>query len=200
MVSSVSGRLMTASAGAIEGEIRLGLEQVRELLAVDRCALYRVMKDRDAIEIVNQAAAPGCRRCRTAYSPGRAHRACLASLAGREDARVELARRACPPMPWPIRIFYENLKIAALIAIPLSVAGSSNYVLCVTSPRSMEEWPRDLITCRTRGCSVKRLRAHCCGQAQKRRCGARSRLRPPTHAARRRRCASCTCSCGMQIV
>ena len=143
-MSSVSGRLMAASAGAIEAEIRLGLEQVRELLAVDRCALYRVMKDRDAIEIVSQAAIPEA----PALPDSIFARACASSLSrvirGARDTRVELAH-ALPANALADRIFYENLKIAALIAIPLSVAGSSNYVLCVTSPRSMEEWPRDLI-------------------------------------------------------
>ncbi len=144
VVSSVSDRLMAASAGAIEAEIRLGLEQVRELFAVDRCALYRVMTDEDAIEIVSQAAAPGAPPLPNSIFA----RACATSLSrvirGAETP-ASSSFDALPASALADRIFYENLKIAALLAIPLSVAGSSNYVLCVTSPRSMEEWPRDLI-------------------------------------------------------
>ena len=144
VVSSASGRLMEARAGAIEPEIRHGLEQVRDFLSADRCALYRVMTELDAIEIVNQATAPG-----VSPLPDRMiAESCVPSLSRvtrSAETHVLSSFDALPPGALADRRFYANLKIGALLAIPLSVEGTLKYILCITSPRSVEEVPRELV-------------------------------------------------------
>ena len=144
VVSSISGRLMAASAGAIEDEIRHGLEQVRELLAVDRCVFYQVMTDRDAIQIVSQAAAPGVPPLSVRMIAG----SCASSLSrvirGAETPALS-SFDALPAEKLADRAFPADLRIAGLEAIPLSAAGPLKYGLGLTSSRLMGEWPRELL-------------------------------------------------------
>lgn len=58
-LSAVSAQLVAAPADAVEIEIRRALDEMRELLQVDRCALCRAAPERDAIDVASQATAPG---------------------------------------------------------------------------------------------------------------------------------------------
>jgi len=142
LLSDLSARFVIVPQEEIDREIEQALKQILEFFQVDRCALMRVVKGNNTLEITHIALKEGVPMFPASLELSRdMFPWVFKRVVERHEVVAFKSLRELPPEAFIDKQSYESLGTQANLNIPVVVSRSHIYSLIIHTVRSERNWP-----------------------------------------------------------